>query len=84
MELITLLFRLPFLPVSGVIKVAQLVADEADRELHDPARVRRDLEDAQRRRDAGEISDYQLARIEDEAMARLGGGAGAWEGRHGE
>ncbi|MGH3170767.1 MAG: gas vesicle protein GvpG [Trebonia sp.] len=73
MDLLTLLFRLPFLPVKGVIKLTELISDEADRELHDPARIRRELEDAQRRYDAGEISDEELARIEDNATELLVG-----------
>lgn len=71
MELLTLLFRLPFLPVQGVIKLGELLQDEAERELHDPARIRRQLDEAQRRYDAGEISAEELAQIEDEVMGTL-------------
>jgi gas vesicle protein GvpG len=71
MGLLTLLPRLPFLPVTGTIKLAQVIGDEADRQLRDPARLRRELEDAERRRAAGEITDEELARIEDEAAARM-------------
>lgn len=71
MHLLTLPLRLPLLPVTGVVRLAELIADEAERQLHDPARVRRELEDAQRRRDAGEISDEELARFEEQAMSVL-------------
>lgn len=77
MNPLTLLLRLPFLPIEGVfklgeliegevIKLAEVIEDEAERQLHDPARIRRELEEAQRRRDAGEITDEELARIEDQ------------------
>ena len=66
MELLTLLFRLPFLPVKGAIRLAELIQEEAESEYHDPARIRRELEEAQRQRDAGEITDDELAQIEDE------------------
>lgn len=71
MELLTLLFKLPFLPVRGVIKLGELIQDEAERQLHDPARIRRELEEAQRRRDAGEISGEELAQIQDELTGTL-------------
>lgn len=74
MGLLTLPLRLPFLPVKGVIKLTELISDEAERQLHDPARIRRELEDAQRRHDAGGISDEELARVEDNATKLLVGG----------
>ncbi|MBO0819649.1 MAG: gas vesicle protein GvpG [Nocardiopsaceae bacterium] len=75
MDVLTLPFRLPFLPLTGVLRLAQIIADEAERELHDPARIRRELEDAQRRRDAGEITDEELARFTEQATARLMNGS---------
>jgi len=71
MELLTLLFKLPFLPVQGVIRLGELLQDEAERELHDPARIRRELEDAQRRYEAGEISEEQFIQIQDELASTL-------------
>ncbi len=71
MELLTPLFRLPFLPVQGVIKLGELIEEEAEQQLHDPARIRHELEEAQRRRDAGEISDEELAQIEDQLASLL-------------
>ena len=71
MGLLTLPFRLPFLPVQGVIKLGELLQEEADRQLHDPARIRRELDEAQRRHDAGEISDEELTQIEDELTSTL-------------
>lgn len=61
------LLRLPLLPVRGVIRLAEVIGDEAERQLHDPARIRRDLEDAQQRHAAGEITDEELARAEGQA-----------------
>lgn len=71
MNLLTALARLPFLPLTGTIRIAEIIADEADRQLHDPARIRRELEDAQRRHDAGEITDTELAQIENRATELL-------------
>ena len=71
MELLTLLFRLPFLPVQGVIRLGELLQDEAEQQLRDPARIRRELEDAQRRYEAGEISEEQFIQIQDELASTL-------------
>lgn len=78
MGLLTLPFKLPLLPVKGVIRLGALIQEETERQLHDPARIRRELEEAQWRRAAGEISDEELSRAEQEAVARLstGGTAG--------
>ena len=73
MGLLTLPLRLPFLPLQGVIRLAELIGDEADRQLNDPARIRRELEEAQRLRAAGDISDEELALIEREVTSRLVG-----------
>jgi len=75
MELLTLLFKLPFLPVQGVIRLGELLQDQAEQELHDPARIRRELEDAQRRYEAGEISEEQFIQIQDELASTLVTGA---------
>lgn len=71
MELLTLLFRLPFLPVQGVIRLGELIQDEAEQQLRDPARIRHELEDAQRRYEAGEISEEQFTQIQDELASTL-------------
>jgi Gas vesicle protein G len=71
MGLLTLLPRLPFLPIQMVIRLAELIQDETERELHDPARVRRELEDAERQRAIGGISEDELSQIEYAATGRL-------------
>ena len=75
MDLLTLLFRLPFLPVKGVVRLAEIIRDEADRQLYDPAVVRRQLEDAEEARAAGRISGEELAETERAAIGRLTGQA---------
>lgn len=70
-SLLTLPFRLPFLPLQAVIRLAGVIGEQAERELYDPMRIRRELEDAQRRRADGEISDEELSRIENEATGSL-------------
>lgn len=64
-------FQLPFLPLQLVIKLGELLQEEVERQLHDPARIRRELDDAQRRHDAGEISDEEFTQIQDELTGTL-------------
>lgn len=71
MGLLTLPFRLPFLPIRGVIAIGEIIREQAERELHDPANVRRQLEEAEEAQASGEISDQDLARIQREATGRL-------------
>lgn len=71
MNALTWPFKLPLRPVQAVISLAETIDEQAERELRDPARVRRELEEAQRRAEAGEISDEELSEIENALMARL-------------
>lgn len=77
MNPLTMVLRLPLLPFEGVIKLgeeieqevvrlAEVIEEEAQRKLHDPARIRRELEEAERRWEAGEITDEQLTQVQDE------------------
>jgi hypothetical protein len=63
------LVRLPVLPVIGVVRLGELIADEVDRELFDPAIVRRRLEEAGQARAAGLITDEELKLAERQATA---------------
>ena len=71
MNPLTLPFGLPLRPLQGVIALAEAIGEQAERELHDPARVRRELEEAQRRAAAGEISGEELSTIENAAISML-------------
>ena len=71
MDPLTLLFRLPLLPVKGVIKLAETIQQEAERELYDPARIRRELEEVQRQKEAGEISQEESAEREDKLAGTM-------------
>jgi hypothetical protein len=71
MDLLTLLFRLPLMPLRGFVRLAGTLHDQAERELRDPASVRRQLEEAQEARVSGEMSDEEVAYVEGQAVARL-------------
>ena len=71
MGLFTGLLTLPLAPVRGVIWVAEQSYDQAERELYDPAKIRRQLEDIDELRAAGEIDEVEAEAIEDELVQRL-------------
>ncbi len=71
MGLFTGLLTLPLAPVRGVIWVAEQIYDQAERELYDPAKIRRQLEDIDELRAAGEIDEAEAEAIEDELVQRL-------------
>ena len=67
----TLLFRLPLMPLRGVVQLGEVLHDHAEQQLRDPASVRRELEQAERAYRAGEISEEDLARVQAQAIDRL-------------
>jgi hypothetical protein len=74
MGLLTLLPKLPLLPLKEVIRIAELIRQETERQYRDPARVRRELEEAQQRYSAGDMSEDELSRVEYAVTSRLYGG----------
>jgi len=71
MDVLTLLFRLPLMPLRGFVQLAGILHEQAERELRDPASVRRQLEEADQARVSGEISDQDVAHVEGQAVGRL-------------
>lgn len=77
MGLLDLPFRLPLMPLRGVLWLGETLQDEAERQLHDPARVRRELEEAEAEARAGNLSQDELSRVQENATARMIGPAAA-------
>jgi hypothetical protein len=71
MNLLTFLFRLPLLPVRSFVKLASVIKDEAEREMANPVTIRRELEQAERARASGEMSDEQAAEFQAAAFAEF-------------
>ena len=71
MGLITGLLTLPLAPVRGTAWLAQQIAEEADRELFDEDRIRRELVELDMRADEEGLSDEERAHLEDDLLARL-------------
>jgi hypothetical protein len=71
MELLTLLFRLPLMPLRGFVQLGQILHEQAEQELRNPASVRRQIEEAQEARVSGVMSDEDVAQVEGQAVGRL-------------
>ncbi|MGI5269341.1 gas vesicle protein GvpG [Nonomuraea sp. CA-218870] len=63
-----MLFGWPLLPLYSIVKMGELVRDQVERELRDPAVVRRRLEEVEQARVAGAISEEEEARAVDEIL----------------
>ena len=71
MDLLTLLFRLPLMPLRSFVRLAEILQEQAERELRDPASVRRQLEEAEEAHVSGEMSDADVAHVQGQAVGRL-------------
>ena len=71
MGLFTGLLTLPLAPVRGTMWIAERLQAEAERELNDPERLRRQLENVQVSYELGEIELEEYEQVEEEILARL-------------
>lgn len=71
MNLLTLLLRLPLMPLRGFINLAQVLAEEAEREYYSPTAARRELEEAEQARASGQMSDEEVSHMEYDALGRM-------------
>jgi chorismate mutase len=69
--LITGILGLPLAPVRGTIWVAEQIRQQAEDELYDPATIRSQLDAVEQARRAGDLSDEEATRLEDELVERL-------------
>lgn len=73
MGLIGGLLTLPLAPVRGLAWVFEQVVDEAEAQLHDPARIRAELANAEAALERGEIDEATYEEVERELLDRLHG-----------
>ena len=71
MGIVTGLLTLPLAPVRGTMWVAEKLQAEAERELDDPERLRRQLENVQVAYELGEIDLDTYEQVEEQILARL-------------
>jgi hypothetical protein len=70
-NLLTLLFRLPLMPLRGFFQLAEVLAEEAEREYYSPSAARRELEEAEQARASGRMSDEDVSQMEYNALGRM-------------
>lgn len=71
MGILSGLIGLPLAPLRGTVWVAEQIRDEADKQFHDPAAIRRQLEQIADARRAGTIDEDEADSAERELVARL-------------
>ena len=71
MGLIGGLLTLPLAPARGIAWVFDQVVQEAEAQLHDPARIRAELADAEAALERGEIDEETYEALERELLDRL-------------
>jgi Gas vesicle protein G len=71
MGLVTGLLTLPLAPVRGTVWIAEQLMAEAQRELDNPERLRRQLEEVQVAHELGEIDLAEYEQVEEQILARL-------------
>jgi hypothetical protein len=69
--LFTSLFTLPLAPVRGVAWVAEQVAEEVERDMYDPARLRSELLRLELDHDAGLVGDREYEARSEELIERI-------------
>ncbi|MFF4398994.1 gas vesicle protein GvpG [Streptomyces sp. NPDC001480] len=79
MGLIGEVLLLPFAPVRGSAWVIEQVLHEAERIYYDPSTVRAELARLEQQMEAGEITEEEFDRREDELLDRLEHGMGSGE-----
>lgn len=73
MGLIGGLLTLPLAPARGLVWVFDQVVQEAEAQLHDPARIRAELADAEAALERGELDEASYEEIERDLLERLHG-----------
>jgi hypothetical protein len=76
MGLLTTILTLPFAPIRGLVAIAEIVQEEVDMELQSPTAIQQDLEETERARAAGQITEEEEAQAEQEVLNRLIGPPG--------
>lgn len=71
MGLITGILTLPLAPVRGTIWIADQVLQQAEEAYYDPGAIRGALDEVDRRRQAGELTEDEATAQEDALVERL-------------
>ncbi|MFI7664662.1 gas vesicle protein GvpG [Nocardia sp. NPDC049526] len=70
MGLVSAILSLPLAPVRGVIWLGELIQDQVEQQLQDPAAVRRELEEIDAAAAAGRLSDEERKQAQQSVLDR--------------
>ncbi|GAA2718372.1 gas vesicle protein GvpG [Micromonospora olivasterospora] len=73
MDILWTLLTLPYAPVRGLTAVVKVIAQEAESRQRNPANIRRELEELDRAAAAGEITERERDRAQQQVLDRLTG-----------
>lgn len=71
MGLLTSILTLPLAPVRGVLWLGELIQDQVEQQMHDPATIRRELEEIEEAAAAGHISEEERKQAQQEILGRM-------------
>jgi len=71
MGLISGILGLPVAPLRGVIAAADQIRQQAEEDFYDPVAIRAQLEEVERQREDGVLTDDEATMWEDELIERL-------------
>ncbi|MFI0369686.1 gas vesicle protein GvpG [Actinomadura sp. 1N219] len=74
MGLFTGLLTLPLAPVRGVARLAEVLTEQAEARLYDPARIAAEMQQVADAAAAGEITEEEAAAREEDLVRRLNEG----------
>ncbi|MBF6078874.1 gas vesicle protein GvpG [Nocardia beijingensis] len=70
---VTSILTLPLAPVRGVIWLGELIQDQVDQKMHDPALMRRELEEIDAAAAAGQLSEEERRQAQQAVLNRMTG-----------
>ncbi|UYP18969.1 gas vesicle protein GvpG [Rhodococcus sp. Z13] len=71
MGLVSSLLTLPLAPVKGVLWLGQVIQEQVEQQLHDPATIRRELEEIDEAARAGRITPEEKQAAEQAVLNRM-------------
>ncbi|EME66544.1 MULTISPECIES: gas vesicle protein GvpG [Rhodococcus] len=77
MGLISAILTLPLAPVKGVLWLGEVIQDQVEQKMHDPATIRKELEEIDEAAAAGHLSEEEKEKAQQavlDRMIRPGGG----------
>ncbi|NKY34539.1 gas vesicle protein G [Nocardia speluncae] len=71
MGLLISLLSLPLAPVRGVVWLGELIQDQVEQQMHDPADIRRELDELDEAVAAGRLSEQEYRQAQQQVLNRM-------------